>query len=207
MTYFYFGCLTFGVVFSVMYGIFGSHGMDHHSFHIHVDSAGGAHDLHAADTHNSGPSVLNPVVFASALTAFGGAGLIGSIGLGFPTLLNLLFALAISFGIGAAVFFGVIKLIYDSQSNSNFSSEELVDVEAVVVTPIPRSGLGEIAFIAGGTRTTMPAHSLDGKEIEKGAKVMIRKIENRLAYVSKKIIIDDLIIEKNNKNRGRINEQ
>lgn len=207
MLYFYFGCLTFGVVFSLMYAIFGSHGMDHHGFDIQADSTGGPHDLHATDAHDSGPSIFNPIVFASALTAFGGAGLIGSVGLGFSTLVTLLFSLVTSFGIGAAVFFGVIKLIYNSQSNSNFSDEQLVDAEAVVVTPIPETGLGEVAFTAGGTRTTLPAHSAEGVEIEKGAKVMIRKVENRQAYVTRKIIIDDLIIEENKKNRGRINEQ
>lgn len=207
MLYFYFGCLAFGVVFSLMYAIFGSHGMDHHGFEIHAHSTGGPHELHAADTHDSGPSIFNPIVLASALTAFGGAGLIGSVGLGFSAMVTLLFSLVISFGMGAAVFFGVIKLIYNSQSNSNFSEEQLVDAEAMVVTPIPEKGLGEIAFTAGGTRTTMPAHSMDGTGIEKGAKVMIRRVENRQAYVMRKIIIDDLIIEENKKNRGRINEQ
>jgi Membrane-bound serine protease (ClpP class) len=190
-----------------MYAIFGSHGMDHHGIDIHAASTGGPHELHAGDAHDSGPSVFNPIVFASALTAFGGAGLIGSVGLGFSTLITLLFSLFISFGIGAAVFFGVIKLIYSSQSNSNFSDEQLIDAEALVVTPIPEKGFGEIAFTAGGTRTTLPAHSMDGSIIEKGEKVMIRRIENRQAYVSRKIIIDDLIIEENKKNRGRINEQ
>lgn len=208
MLYFYFGCLTFGVVFSVLYAVFGAHGMDHHGFDIHADSVDAAHDIHAGDTHSHGPSIFSPVVLASALTAFGGAGLIGSIGFNFSYIVTLLFALAVSFLIGAAVFFGVVKLIYSSQSDSNFSEEELYDVEAAVVTPIPRSGFGEIAFIAGGTRTTLPARSTDETAIEKGTKVMIRKVENRIAFVSRKIIIDDFIIEQEkNKNRGQIDER
>jgi len=204
MLYFYFGCLTFGVVYSTLYAVFGSHGMDHNVTEIHVD---GVHvdGVHAGDTHDAGPSILNPIVIASALTAFGGAGLIGDLGLGFTSIFTLLFALIISFGIGAAVFFGVVRLLYTSQANSNFSEEELCDVEAEVVTPIPKLGLGEIVFTAGGTRTTLPAHSIEDCEIEKGTKVMIRKVENRIAYVGRKIIIDDLIIENEKlKNRGRV---
>lgn len=201
MLYFYFGCLTFGVVYSVLYAFFGSHGIEHHGVEIHVHVDG----VHAGDTHDAGPSVLNPIVIASALTAFGGAGLIGDIGLGFTSIITLLFALVISFGIGAAVFFGVVKLLYTSQANSNFSQEELWDVEAEVITPIPKVGLGEIAFSAGGTRTTLPAHSIEDSEIEKGTKVMIRKVENKIAYVGRKIIIDDLLIENEKlRKRGRV---
>lgn len=200
MFYFYFGCLIFGVVYSVLYAFFGSHGIEHHGAELHMDGA------HAGDTHDSGPSVLNPVVIASALSAFGGAGLIGDKGLGVPTFITLIFALAISFAIGAAVFYGVVKLLYNSQSDSNFSDEDLYDVEAEVVTPIPKVGLGEIAFTAGGTRTTLPAHSMDDCDIEKGTRVMIRKVENRVAYVRRKIIIDDLIInDEKLKKRGSAN--
>jgi len=199
MFYFYFGCLTFGVVYSILYAIFGSHGIEHQGPELHMDGA------HAGDTHDAGPSILNPVVIASALSAFGGAGLIGDRGFGFPTIFTLIFALIISFGIGAAVFYGIVKLLYNSQSDSNFSDEDLFDIEAEVVTPIPKVGLGEIAFIAGGTRTTLPARSMEDAEIDRGAKVMIRKVENRVAYVGRKIIIDDLIInEEKLKKRGRV---
>lgn len=194
----YFICLTFGVVYSIFYAIFGSHGVEGHGGDIHVDT-------HSADTHE-GPSIFSPVVLASALSAFGGAGLVGDKGFGFGTIFTLLFALSISLCIGTAVFYGVVKVLYNSQSDSNFSEEDLRDIEAEVIIPIPEKGLGEIAFVAGGTRTTMPAHSTENTAIDNGTVVMIRNIENKIAYVSKKIIIDDLINEEEkNKKRGRIN--
>lgn len=68
MFYIYIGCLTFGVLYSIISAVFGSHGFDHGGLHhagidIHGDADGA--DL---------PSPFNPIVIASAIATFGEIG-------------------------------------------------------------------------------------------------------------------------------------
>jgi hypothetical protein len=52
----------------------------------------------------------------------------------------------------------------------------LVGQAASIVTPIPENGVGEIAYVQGGTRYTAPARATDGKPVGAGKGVRIAKI-------------------------------
>ena len=171
-----------------------AHGVDltHGADLAHGAEAG--HDVgaqHDTDTADS-PSPFNPLVIASAITTFGAFGLISMKGFGLNGLMSTIVALGFAGAIGAAIFFGIVKFMYGSQSNTVFSLDDLIDTEAEVLTPIPEIGLGEIAYYIKGTRNTMSAKSIDGQGIGRGTTVVIREIAANAAGVQRKITLDDI---------------
>ncbi len=171
------------------------HGADigHGAAGVDADHDGIHHTSHGDDADS--PSPFNPLVMASAITAFGAAGLISMMGFGLDSLVSTIVALGFSGAIGAALFFGVVKFMYGSQSNSIFSLDDLIGFEAEVITPLPEKGLGEIAYKVNGMRSTITARSMDGTEIRRGAEVVIREISGSVAVVQQKLTIDDILID------------
>lgn len=180
------GCLAFGVAFSAI-SLFLGHGPGHGGF----DHGAGA-DGHSGADHADTPSPLNPLVIASAITAFGAVGLIAKTGFRLSDFVSTLFAVGFAGAIGAAIFFGIVKFMYGSQSNSVFSLNDLVDTEAEVITPIPENGVGEIVYVANGIRYNLSARTLPGEKISRGSAVIIREISGNAAVVQKKVELDDL---------------
>jgi membrane protein implicated in regulation of membrane protease activity len=54
---------------------------------------------------------------------------------------------------------------------------------AEVVAAITSSGIGQIAYVLGGTRHAVSAQSLDGTPVAVGTEVVIDRVENGVAYV------------------------
>ncbi len=52
-----------------------------------------------------------------------------------------------------------------------------------VITPVPEGGVGEISYVAKGTRMSSPARSIDGKPIARAAMVKIVRITGTTYYV------------------------
>lgn len=180
MLYLYIGCFTFGAAYSIFSLLLGGHSADH----------GGVDHVHGADSDL--PSPLNPIVIASAVTAFGAVGLISKLAFKMGDLLSSVFALGFAGIVGAAIFFGIVKLMYGSQSDSTFSQNDLVGMDAEVTIPIPCKGMGEIACSVNGTRYSMAARDAEGGEIQRGEPVKIKEIAGNTAVVGKKITIDSL---------------
>lgn len=186
MLYLYIGCLAFGTVYAFASFLLGGHGVDHSSLdHGGIDGHSGGD---AADV----PSPFNPLVMASAIATFGAVGTIAKLGFKMRDFSSAAFALTLSGVVGAAIFFGVVKLMYGSQSNSTFSVTDLVGAEAEVITPLPAKGLGEIALVYNGIRYNFSAKSYNEKPIGRGETVRIKDILGNTAIVSQKLSIDDL---------------
>ncbi len=170
----------------------------------HDIGAGHGADIgHDAGTHNhashgddaDSPSPFNPMVIASSITTFGAIGLISMTGFGLDSLMSTIVALGFAGTIGVALFFGVVKFMYGSQSNSVFSLEDLIGFEAEVITPLPENGLGEIAYKANGIRSTLSARSTEGVAVKRGTAVIIREIVGSVALVQQKLTIDDIVLD------------
>ena len=203
MLYVYIGCFTFGILYSLISALLGGDGAEG-ADGVGADSAGvdidigvdvdiGADmdvdiDAEGADT----PSPFSPLVIASAITAFGAAGLISKLSFNMGDLASAAVSLGFAGLVGALIFFGVVKLMYSSQSNSTFSLEDLVGIEAEVITPLPRDGLGEIAYVMNGIRYNMSARSAYREEIRRGETVIVREIADNVAVVTQKVTIDKL---------------
>jgi membrane protein implicated in regulation of membrane protease activity len=164
-----------------------------------ADHDGGTHQRADGDDAGS-PSPFNPLVMASAITTFGGVGIISMVGFGMNSFISTIIALASAFVIGAALFFGVVRFMYGSQSNSVFSHDDLINIEAEILTPIPENGFGEIAYMVNGIRSTLSAKSTEGNPIRRGATVIIREIDGSVAMVQQKMTIDDIVLENTSQN-------
>lgn len=185
MLYVYIGCLTFGVFYALVAAVLGSHGFDHGD--VGHDGFHG-HGGDSADV----PSPLNPVVLASAIAAFGSVGIISKKGFGMGDLASSVLSLGFAGLIGAAIFYGVVRLMYGSQSNSLYSQEELIGKTAEVITPLPEKGLGEIACSINGMRYTFAARSLNGCQLSRGETVYIRNVTGNIADVAPRLSIEDM---------------
>ena len=181
----YFICFGVGLLFTlvsaVLGHVFGGHGGD-------ADLGTGGH-AEAGFEHTGipGVSLLSPTTIASFITAFGGFGMIftqieatKSPWVSAP--LGLVCGLAIAF----LVFLMFNKLFSATESSSEGRVAMLIGVEATVITPIPESGVGEIAYVQAGTRYTAPARSDSNAAVKSGQAVKISRIVGSQFYVSSK---------------------
>jgi hypothetical protein len=58
-----------------------------------------------------------------------------------------------------------------------------VGVSATVISPIPQHGVGEIAYVQGGSRYTAPARTESGGAVGSGETVKINRITGSQFYV------------------------
>jgi membrane-bound ClpP family serine protease len=70
-----------------------------------------------------------------------------------------------------------------TQSSSESRVGSVVGLTASIVTPIPENGVGEIAYIQGGTRYTAPARAEKGTAISYGKPVRVTRIAGTQFYV------------------------
>lgn len=181
MLYVYVGCLFFGILFSVVSFLLDGNDFDFDG--IHVD--GGA----------DCPGILNPLVLTSSITVFGGTGIVSMLGLNLGGVQSAIISLVLAAIIGSAIFFGVVKFAYNSQSNSTFSQDDLIGLDGEVITPIPVKGMGEIIYVVNGERHSLPAKTTCSDTIGKGEIVCIREITGNAATVSRKVNINILDLD------------
>jgi hypothetical protein len=173
-------CLVTGLLFTmvtVMVGhFFGGGG--------HVIGSGGHGEAGADGSDEPGMSIFSPTVIASFITAFGGFGLIFS---QCPATRPAILSAPLSIGGGVVVagvmyyFFGTV--FRHTQSSSESRVGALLNTEATIITPISENGVGEIAYVVGGSRYTAPARSEHGVAIANGQTVIISRIVGTQFYV------------------------
>ena len=177
----YLFCLVVGFVFllgSAVFGhLFGDHG--------HVAGSGGHAEAGADSSDSPGISVLSPIVMAAFVTAFGAFGLVMT---QFEATKSPLLSAPLAF-VGAAIIASVLvgllgKLMRAADSSSESQVATLIGHIATVITPIPGGGVGEIAYVQGGTRYTAPAREEGGLPIPSGCAVNITRIVGSQFYVA-----------------------
>jgi class 3 adenylate cyclase len=177
--------VIYALVAGVMTGVLGGHG--HHAqpvgHALHHGLGHGAETLHADAEGGVQLSPISPVTITMFVTAFGGVGLIGTHAFALPILLSFPMALASGLFLAGVAFYTFSKLFQATESSSEAHVTALVGLGAEVITPIPPEGLGEIAYVARGTRFTAPAHSEDGKPHPTHSMVVIERIMGHIFYV------------------------
>jgi len=177
----YLFCLVLGLVFtlfSVVAGhFFGGHG-------DHVGGSGGHAEAGADSSDMPGISIFSPTIIAAFITAFGGFGLIFmEIPATSKPLVSAPLAV-ISAALVASALYRFLNMVFThTQGSSESRVAELVGAEASVITPIPENGVGEIAYVVGGTRYTAPARVDNGIPIPNGRSVIIRRVVGTQFYV------------------------
>ena len=174
-------CLVVGLVFTIISAVAG------HLFggHDGTDVGTGGH-AEAGFDHSGIPGIsfFSPTVLASFVTAFGAFGVIftrieatNSPWMSAP--------LSIMGGalVALAVFWVFNAMFRKMQGSSESRVATLIGQSAATVCPIPANGVGEIAYVQGGTRYTAPARVEKGVAISAGQPVMITRIVGTQFYV------------------------
>ena len=175
-------CLVVGLLFTFISAIAG-HFFGGHDGHMDVGTGGHAE---AGFDHSGVPGIsfFSPTVMASFVTAFGAFGLIFSrIEATSSPWMSAPLALAGGVLIALGVLWLVNTMFQKTESSSESRVASLTGQVASIVTPIPENGVGEIAYVQGGTRYTAPARTEKGNAIGAGKSVKITRVVGTQFYV------------------------
>ncbi|MDQ7825656.1 MAG: hypothetical protein RDV48_22845 [Candidatus Eremiobacteraeota bacterium] len=205
LTMIFFACMMSGVAYSMIILLMGGGQSDsgdggggHHGIlsdllggnghHGDAGTAdGGGADGGGADGgghHAVHISFFSPLSITTFLTGFGSLGLISLHALQWNPLHSIFGS-----GLGAAllnigVTFAIYKIFISTQASSTATTKELIGIEASVITAIPVTGVGEIAYTSPKHgRQTALARSMTRELIEKGETVVIMKFVGTAAIV------------------------
>jgi len=182
--YIYLICFGVGLLFTFVSGVFG-HLFGGHDAHVDVGTGGHA-DAGFDHTGMPGLSPFSPTTICSFITAFGGFGMIFS---RIPATQPLFISIPLSLLGGLIIASGVLWLFgaifHNTQSSSESRLVTLVGKTATVITPIPADGVGEIAYIDGGSRYTAPARETSGASVGNGQTVKIIRVAESQFYVTR----------------------
>ena len=175
-------CLVLGLLFTLISAVAG-HFFGGHDGHMDVGTGGHAE---AGFDHSGVPglSFFSPTVLASFVTAFGAFGIIFSrIGPTSSPWMSAPMSL-VGGGLVSWAVFGIFNAMFrKTQSSSESRVATLVGQAASIVTPIPENGVGEIAYVQGGSRYTSPARTEKGNAVGAGRSVKITRIVGTQFYV------------------------
>jgi membrane protein implicated in regulation of membrane protease activity len=175
-------CLVVGFVFTILTAVFGhvfGHGHDGP-----VGGSGGHAESGADNSDMPGISAFSPTVIATFVTAFGAMGIIFSqIEATKKPWASAPLAVLGATVIASAVLWFLRLLFGKTQGSSESRVSTLVGQVATIITPIPENGVGEIAYVQGGTRYSAPARAETGKPLPVGSSVTIRRVVGSQFYV------------------------
>ena len=178
----YTACLAIGLLFTIISAFLG-HLLG--GGHEGGDIGTGGHVEAGMDTHGMpGFSFFSPTVLASFITAFGAFGIVFS----HIEATSGVWASAPLAAVSGGIVAGIVFLLFDyifkkTQSSSESQIASLPGQTASIITPIPLNGVGEIAYVQGGTRYTAPARTEDGHAIGSGKSVRISRVIGTQFYV------------------------
>jgi len=175
-------CLVVGLTFTII-SVLAGHFFGGHDTHV---AGSGGHAEAGADTSDQpGISVFSPTIMAAFVTSFGGFGLIFT---QFEKTRNAIISAPLSllggFAVAGMLLMFLRAVFSHSQSSSESRVAALAGTTANVITPIPENGVGEIAYVVGGTRYTAPARAENGVAVANGATVKIIRIVGNQFYIS-----------------------
>ncbi len=172
--------LVFTLVSAFMADVFGGHdggGAGHDGAGGHAEAGFGASDM-------PGFSALSPTTIASFITAFGGIGMVLT---KFEPTKSPWISVPLA-AVGGLLIAGAVLVLFrtvfrHTQASSEARVAKLIGTTGTIITPIPAKGVGEIAYVNGGTRYTAPARSINEGEIANGKAVKITRIVGSQFYV------------------------
>ena len=155
-------------------------GVDLPNIDFHID-----HDVSSFDHGSVGVSALSPITIANFVTSFGGFGLVATQLLHIPDPISLLVATSGATCIAAIMFLFYSKVLIAGEGSSEVRVADISGTTGEIIIPIPKDGLGQVAFVARGTRMTRSARSADGKPLPRGTIVTIQAIAGSTVVVNR----------------------
>lgn len=116
---------------------------------------------------------LKPVISASAVTSFGGAGILLTRYTGLGPAVIVIASILIAGLLSVGVYFAYVKPMENSENSTGFSNSELPGKMGEVTVPIPAQGYGEIMIRLVAGNTIHIASSWDRKDIPAGTSVVV----------------------------------
>ena len=188
----YWICLVVGIGYAIIGQILG--GLGGHGIHFghpgHAGHAGHAGHGQANAPSGEGPQVIfgpfSPLVIAFFLTCFGATGII--LTELFKSSPHLLYAVLLLASVSGFVLAWLLislfnRLLGNFQGTSEVKLYALIGTEGEVTVNIPANGIGEIAYVAMGTRCLSPAMSDDPVVIPRFSAVRITRLVGNMFYV------------------------
>jgi membrane protein implicated in regulation of membrane protease activity len=175
-------CLALGLIFTIFSAVAG-HLFGGHPGHMDVGTGGHAE---AGYDHSGVPGIsfFSPTVLAAFVTVFGACGLVLR---SIPATSSYWVSAPLSgmagFGAAGLAFWLFNFMFRHTESSSESHVASLVGQAAFIVSPIPENGVGEIAYVQGGTRYTAPARVVSGQAVSAGKSVRITKISGTQFFV------------------------
>jgi membrane protein implicated in regulation of membrane protease activity len=152
--------------------------------HGHVGGSGGHAEAGADASDSPGMSIFSPIIMAAFVTAFGGFGTIfNQIPATSNPWISAPLAVVCAVSITSLLLWLLRQLFRQTDSSSESKVSGLVGVSATVITPIPQHGVGEIAYVDGGSRYSAPARTESGCAVASGQSVKIHRIVGTQFYV------------------------
>jgi len=153
----YLGCLVGGVLFALVTVILGD---------LVSNALDGLLDFMSVD-------FLKPTVIASAVTVFGGAGILLTRYSGLNNVPNMLFAILIAIFISMTVFYLYVKPMENSENSTGYSIQDLIGRIGEITISLPALGYGEVMVKVGAGNVLHIAASLEQQELFAGTRVVI----------------------------------
>jgi membrane-bound ClpP family serine protease len=176
----YAACLALGLIFTIISAFAG------HLFGGHGGDIGTGGHAESGFDHSGVPGIsfFSPTVLACFVTAFGACGLIlyhhestRSVWINAPI------SAVAGCGMAFLSFLLFNAMFKKMQGSSESKVASLPGQTASTVSPIPPGGVGEIAYVQGGTRYTAPARTEDGSAVAAGRPVRITRVVGTQYFV------------------------
>lgn len=130
-----------------------------------------AHDGDLGHDHGEGPGPISVRTILAFIGGWGWGGLIGLDGLKWG-LLSIPFGSIIGLVLAVLVF-QFMRVLYAQEATSTISASQMAGQSGVVLTTIPKGGVGEVRVNVRGTAVKCLARSHDAEELVAGAGVMV----------------------------------
>jgi len=181
-------CFAFGLAFTVASFLLGAFGGGH-ALHIpgldgllgHGDAGGHA----GGGDHGTGISPFNLSTISAFLTWFGGAGYLLERYSSLAGTLIVLVSTASGLVGGGIIFVTLARYVAPRLTEMRSEDYRVEGTAARVSSPIRAGGTGEIVYTLAGTRRSDGARCASGEALERGAEVVILRIERGIAYVER----------------------
>jgi len=128
-------------------------------------------------------SPFNFITLTAFLAWFGGAGFLITRFSSIWFALGLLIAMAAGLFGAAIVFLFLTRVLISHEENMDAADYEMVGVLGRISMPIRENGTGEIIYSQAVTRRTCGARSENGRAIEKGEEIVVKRSDKGIAYV------------------------
>jgi membrane protein implicated in regulation of membrane protease activity len=129
---------------------------------------------------------ISPISVAAFITSFGAIGIIVTRGMGLPAMTSVIAAVVGSLVVAIVAHALFFFLFIAPQASSAVRPGALIGITAEVTAPIPATSVGEIAYVAMGSRQTSPARSATGQAIARGTTVIVESITGTVLNVRPK---------------------